>query len=87
VVGICEVGEDDAVTETGKVINTPAHTILDADGYLKVIPIQMDNPGPFAPIGLVIKVEPAKVVKVAKVVKPKPAPKVEPVVKPADKSK
>lgn len=82
VIGTCEVGDDDSVLETGKVINTPAHTILDANGFLKVIPIQVDNPAPAPAVGPVIRVEPAKVVKVAKVVKPA-APKVEPVVKPA----
>lgn len=85
VVGTCEVDSNDVVIETGKVINTPAHTILDADGFLKVIPIQVDKPALVAVAGPVIRVEPAKVVKVAKVVKP--APKEEPVVKPAEKLK
>lgn len=83
VVGICEVGDDDSVLETGKVVGTPAHTIVTSDGFLKVLPIQVDNPSPLAAVGPVIRVEPAKVVKVAKVIKP--APKAEPVVKPAAK--
>jgi hypothetical protein len=88
VVGICEVDSDDVVTETGKVIGTPAHTIVTTDGFLKVLPVQVDNPAPVAAVGPVIKVEPAKVVKVVKIAKVvKPAPKVELVVKPADKPK
>lgn len=75
VVGICEVGDDDSVLETGKVIGTPAHTIVDADGFLRVIPIQVDNPAPFVAVGPVIRVEPAKIVKVAKVIKPADKPK------------
>jgi hypothetical protein len=58
VIGTAELDSDGNVVQTGKVIETPAHTIVTTDGFLKILPVYVAPAEQVVPP--VVKAEAAK---------------------------